>query len=77
MGELFADFLSVISEIFSWKSFKINYIFSCSKNVPTRARQIFSIGEIHYKQRRFSKKNSVFSDGKSVNNPGRSSEMRG
>ena len=54
MGELFADFLSVISEIFSWKPFKINYIFSCSKNVPTSARRTFSM-KIHYKQKRFSR----------------------
>ena len=42
---LFAHSRSVISEIFSWKPFKIHYISSCSKNVPTRARQTFSIGK--------------------------------
>ena len=41
----FAHSRSVISEIFSWKPFKIHYISCYSKNVPTSARQTFSIGK--------------------------------
>ena len=45
MRQQFAHSRSVISEIFSWKPFKIHYISCCSKNVPTSARRTFSMGK--------------------------------